>query len=178
MKKWKDMTAAEKARERAKIERKIKRQQADFRKSEAGQILAAHTDRRESHPDGPEMNAAIWGFEQNGLPSWIASRIEPNKPRFVGMDEYVIRRLIERDSAFFRKLADAMDYLTRVGAVATENGVTIPLPYTVKSAILDLWKQWGKAGDKIERRLAMLKERGYKISFQRYHKLVKEIGLK
>lgn len=178
VKRWRDMSEAEKKRERARIEREIKRQEESFRKSETGQILAAHSDGREAHPDGPEMNAAIWGLTQKSLPSWIASRIEVNKPRFIGMDEYVIRRLMERDSAFFRKLADALEYLARSGVVASETGVQIPLSYTVKSAILDHWKNWEKEGDKVLRRLAMLEESGYKISAQRYHKLVKEIGLK
>ena len=135
--------------------------------------MAAHTDGRESKPDGPELNVATWALQQRGMP------LAPRKSKlFVGMDEYALRKLIEGDSAFFRKLADAMDYLARVGAVATENGFTRPLPYTERSVMLDLWKQWEEAGDKVERRLAMLAERGYKMSAPRYHKLVNQIGLK
>ena len=168
-----DMSAAEKEEWRAETQRKIKRQRDALKKSDSGQILAAHTDGRESKPDGPEFNVATWALQQRGMP------LAPRKSKlFVGMDEYAVRKLIEGDSAFFRKLADAMDYLARVGAVATENGFTMPLPYTVKSAILDLWDQWEKASDKIERRLAMLAERGYKISPSRYHTLVKKIGKK
>jgi len=171
-KKWKDMSDAERKKERTRIKKQIQKSETQLRKSPSGQILSAHTDGRESRFDGPEMNAAIWGLRQKG-------KLIPRRSKtFMGMDEFVLQKLADGDSDFFKKLAIAMDNLSKSKAVVTENGLIIPLQYTVKSAILDHWEAWEKSGEKIEVRLAKLKEQGYIISSQRYHTLVKQIGLK
>jgi hypothetical protein len=160
-KKWCDMSADEKKAKRARTEEAVKRAKENFSNSQSERLKRAMSDGRASAREGPVMDAAMW---------LVAHRGKPLPPHYV--EHPVVKILRDGDGAFFRKLAEAMEWLEKDG------GFVISKPEDARLYMAANWDRWEYEGAKIEVRLAELRALGHSISKSRYYAIIEQDGLK
>ena len=187
MKKFEDMTVAERKKERARVRKVIKRLEEEEYNSDSQRIIRALSDRRKTNHKGPAMDAAIWCLTYRGRPLDVhyinrdrMGRPLPGHYFARNTTREVIQNFRDGDSAFFRKVAEAIESLEKQG-FELRGGVlsSKPVPNNAKLLVTQHWDRWEKENAKIEVRLAELKqELGKKISKSRYYAIIEQVGLK
>lgn len=95
------------------------------------------------------------------------------------MPESLLRLLKLGGSCFLRQVADSLDSLHDLGwHVANDGkvGMKISLRLDALFKISSRWDRWESDREKIEVRLAELREVGKEISKRMYYKIVKKLG--
>jgi hypothetical protein len=160
-KKWCDMSAAKKKKERTRIEKAVKRSKEAYSNSQSQRIKRAISDGRKNNHEDLIMDAAMWCLDHRGKPLPAHYARHP-----------VVENLRDGNSAFFRKLADAMESLEKDG------GFVISKPGDARLEMAHNWDRWEYEGAKIEVRLAELRELGHNITKSRYYGIIEQDGLK
>jgi hypothetical protein len=162
MKKWTNMTDAERKKERARIAKAVKRAKKNYSNSQSQRIKRAMSDGRKNDHEDLIKDAAMWLVYHRGkaLPPHYAEH------------HPVLKNLRDGNSAFFRKLADAMESLEKDGSFV------ILKPGDARLEMARNMDRWDFEEAKIEVRLAELRALGHDITKSRYYAIMKQDGLK
>ncbi len=119
------------------------------------------------------MRVAEWCLRYRGVAPIID--IDPRFGRPAGDDIMCI--LKEANSDFLREMADALDRLKSQNPKIEDGILSRNTKLTPKMYVAMCWKHWENQNDKIDRRLALIRERfGKGISRRRYYEIVKVLG--